>query len=302
MDCKLVKMKFLVTGSAGLVGSQVVQDLAKSEHQIYSCYSHSKPNNGIPVQLDLVNNNNIIQIIENIKPDVIIHLAAMTNVDLCEKEKELALKINAKDTETLAKQAARHGSFFVYVSTDYVFDGEKGMKKESDMPSPIDYYGYSKYQGELAVQDMASSWCIARTSTPFGMHPTRKSFPIFVAENLGAKKEISVVTDQYTSPTYVPNLSQMLIEISTRQIVGAIHLAGATRISRYDMAILVAEKVGLEKSLLKPTTINDMNWIAKRPRDSSLDVSKAAQILKEKPLTVEEGLDRFMSEMKTGSN
>jgi len=295
-------MKFLVTGSAGLVGSQVVQDLVKSEHQVYSCYNYSKPCHGTPIHLELANDNKITEIIASIRPDVVIHLAAMTNVDLCEKEKELALKINAKATETLAKQAARHGSFFVYVSTDYVFDGEKGMKKESDMPSPIDYYGYSKYQGELAVQDMASSWCIARTSTPFGMHPTRKSFPIFVAENLGAKKEISVVTDQYTSPTYVPNLSQMLIEISTRQIVGAIHLAGATRISRYDMAILVAEKVGLEKSLLKPTTINDMNWIAKRPRDSSLDVSKAAQILKEKPLTVEEGLDRFMSEMKTGSN
>src|SRR5574340_1280481 len=291
-------MKFLVTGSAGLVGSQVVQDLVKLEHQVYSCYGQSKPNKGIPVKLDLVNNDNIIQVVEDTKPDVIIHLAAMTNVDLCEKEKELALKINAKATQTLSKQAARHGSFFVYVSTDYVFDGEKGMKKESDMPSPVDYYGYSKHQGELAVQDMASSWCIARTSTPFGMHDTKKSFPIFVAENLRAKKEISIVTDQYTSPTYVPNLSQMLIEISTRQILGVIHLAGATRISRYDMATLVAQKLGLEKSLLKPASINDMNWIAKRPKDSSLDVSKATQILKEKPLPVEEGLDQFISAMK----
>ena len=295
-------MKFLVTGSAGLVGSQVVQDLSKSEHQVYSCYGQSKPSKGIPTKLDLVNNDTIIQVVGDIKPDVVIHLAAMTNVDLCEKEKELALKINSKATQTLAKQAARHGSFFVYVSTDYVFDGETGMKKESDMPSPVDYYGNSKYHGELAVQDMASSWCIARTSTPFGMHHTKKSFPIFVAENLRAKKEITIVTDQYTSPTYVPNLSQMLMEISTRQILGVIHLAGATRISRYDMATLVAEKLGLEKSLLKPTSINDMNWVAKRPRDSSLDVSKATQILQEKPLTVEEGLDRFMSEIKTGSN
>jgi len=295
-------MKFLVTGSAGLVGSQVVQDLAKSEHQVYSCYGQSKPRKGIPVQLDLVNNDNIIQVVEDTKPDVIIHLAAMTNVDLCEKEKDLALKINAQATGTLAKQAARHGSFFVYVSTDYVFDGEKGMKRESDMPSPVDYYGYSKYQGELAIQDMASSWCIARTSTPFGMHHTKKSFPVFVAENLRAKKEITIVTDQYTSPTYVPNLSQMLIEISTRQILGILHLAGATRISRYDMATLVAQKLGLEKSLLKPASINDMNWIAKRPKDSSLDISKATQILKVKPIPVEEGLDRFISEIKTGSN
>lgn len=295
-------MKFLVTGSAGLVGTQIVKDLAESNDVIYSCYNNSKPELGIATPLDLTNSENIIKMIDDTKPDIIIHLAAMTNVDLCEKEKESALKVNAKATQTLAKQAAKNGSFFVYVSTDYVFDGEKGMKKESDMPSPVDYYGYSKYQGELAVQDMASSWCIARTSTPFGMHHTKKSFPVFVAENLRAKKEITVVTDQYTSPTYVPNLSKMLIEISTRQILGVIHLAGATRISRYDMAILVAEKLGLEKNLLKPASINDMNWIAKRPKDSSLDVSKATQILKEKPLPVEEGLDRLVSEIKTGPN
>ncbi|MDE1844369.1 MAG: dTDP-4-dehydrorhamnose reductase [Thaumarchaeota archaeon] len=295
-------MKFLVTGSAGLVGSQVVKDLVKSQNQVYSCYHDAKPLDGIPVKLDLVNNESMTKVVEEVKPDVMIHLAAMTNVDLCEKEKDLALQINAKATEVLSKQAAKHGSFFLYVSTDYVFDGEKGMKIESDTPNPVDYYGYSKYQGELAVQDMASNWCIARTSTPFGIHGTKKSFPSFVIENLQSKKEISVVTDQFTSPTFVPNLSQMLIEISTRQILGTIHLAGATRISRYDMAVLVAKKLGLDTSLLKQSSIKDMNWVAKRPRDSSLDVSRATQLLNEKPMPVEQGLDRFIQEIKNKPN
>lgn len=295
-------MKFLVTGSAGLVGSQVVRDLVNLEHQVYACYNVSKPQTGIPVHLELTNTENMIKTVESIKPDVIIHLAAMTNVDQCEKEKELALKINAKSTEILSKQAAKNGSFFVYVSTDYVFDGKTGMKRESDRINPVDYYGYSKYQGELAVQDMASSWCIARTSTPFGIHDTKKSFPSFVIENLKAKKEISIVTDQYTSPTYVPNLSKMLIEISTRQILDIIHLAGTTRISRYDMAIQVAEKSHLDKSLLRQSSIKDMNWTAKRPKDSSLDVSKATQLLKEKPISVEQGLDQFIDEIKTKPN
>lgn len=296
-------MKFLVTGSTGLVGSQVVKDLVKSEHQVYSCYNDSKPYNGTPIHLELTNYDKIIEVVASIRPDVIIHLAAITNVDLCEKEKELALKVNVKATEVLSKQAAKHGSFFVYVSTDYVFDGITGMKKESDTPNPINNYGYSKYQGELAVHDLASSWCIARTSTPFGVNNTRKSFPTFVIENIKAKKETNAVIDQYTSPTYVPNLSQMLIEISTRQILGVIHLASPTKISRYDMAILVSEKLGLDSSLIKPVNLEDMaNWTAKRPKDSSLDASKASQILKEKPLSVEQGLDCFIHELKSKPN
>ena len=290
-------MKFLVTGSAGLVGSQVVKDLTRSTDQTYSCYHNSKPEIGIPTPMDLGNFEDITRVTQKIKPDVIIHLAAITNVDLCEKEKELALKINAKATEILSKEAAKQRAFFVYVSTDYVFDGKNGMKRENDIPNPIDYYGESKLAGEKAVMQSASSWCIARTSTPFGLHRQKKSFPFWVAENLQAKKEIRVIADQFTSPTYVPNLSRMIIEIATRQIVGVIHLAGATRISRYEMAQQVADKLNLDKKLLKSSTINEMSWVAKRPKDSSLDVSFASSILRERPLPIEESLDLFIHEI-----
>ena len=295
-------MKFLVTGSAGLVGRQLVKDLLQSYSQVYSCYHTSKPENGIATPLDLTDKNNIIKTVESTKPDVIIHLAAMTNVDQCETERDMALKINAKSTAILSEQAKKHGAFLVYVSTDYVFDGEDGMKKESDTPNPVGYYGKSKLEGEIAVHDLASNRCIARTSTPFGIHPTRKSFPLFIAENLQAKKETHAITDQYTSPTYVPNLSKMLIEISSRKLQGILHLAGATRISRYDMAIMVAEKLGLDKGLIKPSKMAEMNWKAKRPRDSSLDVSKAASLLKEKPMEIQQGLDLFIEELKRKPN
>lgn len=290
-------MKFLVTGSAGLVGNQVVKDLAESYDKIYSCYNSSRPQFGVPTQMDLTSAENITKVIENTRPDVIIHLAAMTDVDLCEKEKDLALKINAKATEIISKHAARQGAFFLYVSTDYVFDGKAGMKKESDTPDPINHYGKSKLDGESAVRDLASSWCIARTSTPFGIHPVKKSFPLWVVQSLKENKEIKAITDQYTSPTYVTNLSKMIIEIATRQIVGIMHVAGATRISRYETAEMIADKLNLDKKLLKQTTIDEMDWIAKRPRDSSLDVSKAASILKEKPLRIEQGIDHFIQEL-----
>jgi dTDP-4-dehydrorhamnose reductase len=292
-------MKFLVTGSAGLIGSQVVQDLIQKSHTVYSCYHTQKPLQGIPTVLDLTDETQIIQTLEEIKPDKIIHLAAMTGVDLCETKQEIATLINTKATETLAKQAAKINAFFVYVSTDYVFDGINEMKKENESTNPLGFYGKSKLEGELVLNKLASNWCIARTSTPFGIHSTKKSFPLWVKENLEAKKEIPVLVDQFTSPTYVPNLSKMLIEIATRQIVGIIHVSGATRISRYALAELVAHKLNLDKNLLIPTKIDAMNWKAPRPKDSSLDVSLATEILNEQPQKIEQSLELFINELNS---
>ena len=292
-------MKFLVTGSAGLVGSQVVKDLTKQNHTVYSCYHDEKPSHGTSIQLDITDQDKIIQILQEIKPDRIIHLAAMTDVDQCETQQELAILLNAKSTEILAKQAAKQNIFFVYVSTDYVFDGIKGMKKEDDSTNPLGFYGKSKLEGELTLNKLASSWCIARTSTPFGIHHKKKSFPLWVQESLEAKKEIPVLVDQFTSPTYVPNLSKMLIEVATRQITGVIHLAGATRISRYELAELVADKLSLDKKFLIQTNTDEMNWKAQRPRDSSFDVSLATEILNEKPQEIEHSLDLFINEIKS---
>jgi dTDP-4-dehydrorhamnose reductase len=290
-------MKFLVTGSSGLIGSQVVKDLSKQNFMVYSCYHKEKPEHGIPMKLDLTNHNDIVSTINKTKPDVIIHLAAMTGVDQCEEQQDIARKINSKATEIMGIQAAKHGAFFVYVSTDYVFDGKNGMKKENDTPNPLGFYGKSKLEGELSLNKLASSWCIARTSTPFGIHQKKKSFPLWVKENLESKKEIPVLTDQFTSPTYVPNFSKMLIEVAERQFCSTIHLAGATRISRYEFAKLVAQKLGLDDSLLKPTKLNEMTWLAPRPKDSSLDVSWAGEILDEKPQTIQQSLDQFVSEI-----
>lgn len=290
-------MKFLVTGSAGLVGSQVVKDLAEN-NAVYSCYHETKPNHGEAIKLDLSNSDDVSKTIQEYKPDSIIHLAAMTNVDECEKNPDKAYQINSKAAEHLAKQAARTGAFFLHVSTDYVFDGTKQYNKETDTPDPLGVYGKSKLDGEKRIQNLASSWCIARTSTPFGMHPKKKAFPLWVLENLQQKKEVNVVVDQFTSPTYVPNLSQMLIELATRQINGLFHVAGATRISRYELAELVAQKTNLDKKLLRPASISEMTlWVAKRPVDSSLDISRIFETIDTKPMVIDQALDYFLHEL-----
>jgi dTDP-4-dehydrorhamnose reductase len=285
-------MRFLVTGSAGLVGSYLTKYLEQN-HTAYSAYNNSIPESGIPTKLDLLNHNDIKKTMTETDPDVVIHLAAMTDVDKCETQKDLATKINSTATKHLAEQAAKNNIFFLYVSTDYVFDGTKGMRKEGDTPNPIGHYGRTKMEGEQVLYNLKSKWCIARTSTPFGIHKTKKSFPIWVKENLEAKKQINVLEDQFTSPTYVPNLSKMLIEIAAKKITGIIHVAGATRISRYDMAIMVSEKLNLEKSLIKKAGMEQMSWLAKRPQDSSLDVSLAVKTLNEKPQTIQQSLESF---------
>jgi len=293
----LVKLKFLITGSSGLVGQQVVKDLSEI-HEVFSCYNKSKPEYGNAVKMDLLNREMISNVLSEKNPDIVIHLGAMTAVDLCETQQDNALKINSQATEILAKECAKINSFMVYVSTDYVFDGNSGLYEENDATNPLGFYGKSKLLGEKSVQNFSSDWCIARTSTPFGLHPTKKSFPIWVIENLQKQKQIDVLTDQFTSPTYVPSLSRMLIEISERHLTGIIHVAGASKISRYEMASLVSDKLGLDGKLLREISINDIKWEAQRPKDSSLNVSKAISTLNQKPQKIDHDVNLFIDEIK----
>ena len=297
----MVKLKFLVTGSAGLVGRQVVKDLSKT-HEVFSCYNKSEPEHGNIIKMDLLNHEMISNVMSEKKPDVVIHLAAMTAVDLCESDQDNALKINSQATEILAKEGSKINAFIVYVSTDYVFDGNTGMYEENDTTNPLGFYGKSKLLGEKSIQNFSSDWCIARTSTPFGLHSTKKSFPIWVIENMQKQKQIDVLSDQFTSPTYVPNLSKMLIEISERHLNGIFHVAGATKISRYDVARMISNKLNFDEKLLRDVSINELKWEAQRPKDSSLNISKADSVLNEKPQEINESLTPFIDEIMTSNN
>ena len=288
--------KILVTGSAGLIGTQIVKDLLDNHKQVYSCYNKTKPELGIITHLDLTKKDDIVNTMNRIKPDVVIHLGAMTDVELCETETELAKKINTDATEILALESEKYNTFFVYMSTDYVFDGKVGMKKENDKTNPINFYGKSKLDGERVFKKITTPNVIVRTSTPFGLHSKKISFPIWVKKNLELEKEISVVVNQYTSPSYVPNISKMIIEIIERKITGIIHLAGATKISRYDFAVQISKIINVNKQFLKLTKMDQMDWKAQRPVDSSLSVSKANKILKNKPEKIEDSLKSLFNQ------
>ena len=288
-------MKILVTGSSGLIGNQLVLDLDKTEQTVYSCYNNIKSLYGVPTKLNLSNLDDIHKIFKKFQPDVIIHCAALTDVEKCEMEPKLANLINAKATEIIAKETERLGSYLIYLSTDYIFDGKKGLYNETDFPNPLNHYGKTKLAGEKTVETNTSKWSIIRTSTPFGTNSSKKSFPVWLLENLQKNKEVNILEDQFTSPTYVPNLSKMILEIVTRNLEGFFHLAGSTRISRFEFAKLIAKKLNLDSSLLNPVKIDTMPWNARRSLDSSLDISKINNILRTKPFTIEKSLDDYAS-------
>jgi dTDP-4-dehydrorhamnose reductase len=287
-------MKILVTGASGLLGRELCYVAEKEGHKVYSAYHKVKPEFGEAIELDITNRESVRRAMLATMPDCMVHLAALTDVDRCEIEKDEARKLNAYSTELIAKEAKALSTFLIYVSTDYVFDGEKGLYREEDNPQPINYYGTTKLMGEQAVRDFAAEWCIARTSTPFGRHPSRISFPKFIIEKLSKGQGIQVVEDQYTSPTSTSNLALMLLEIAARRIKGYMHVSGATRISRLEFALLVAERMNLRKELIIATHMDSMKWRAKRPKDSSLSVKKAKSVLKNKPKEIRQAIDEFL--------
>ena len=291
-------MKILVTGSSGLIGTKVTQDLTKKFKNVFSIYHNSHPEYGIPVHLDLTKSDDVLKTLEKIKPDVIIHLAALTNVDACEEDPDLAFKINVESTMSICKFVEKNNVYLIYVSTDYIFDGKNGMRCEDDDAIPTTIYGKTKLEGEKIIKNITTKWCIVRTSTPFGYNKTKKNFLLWVVQSLLQHKEISIVTDQYTSPVYIPNFSSMLEEIIEKQICGVIHLTGASKISRYELAVLISKKTFLDTNLIKPILSNEMTWKIPRPQDCSLDVSKASTILDNSPKTISLSLDLFVNDLK----
>lgn len=287
-------MKYLVTGSAGLIGDQLVHDLEKSGKIVYSCYNNMKPLYGIPTKLNLLNLEDIHKIFKKFQPDVVIHSAALTDVEKCEVDPQLANSLNVKATEVIAKEVEKINSYLMYISTDYIFDGKTGLYGETDSTNPLNNYGKTKLLGEKIIEEKTCKWSIIRTSTPFGVHPFKKTFPVWVYENLKINKKINILEDQFTSPTYVPNLSKMILEITSRSLEGFFHLSGSTKISRFEFAKMIATQLNLDSSLLNPVKIDTMPWKANRPIDSSLDISKINTILKIKPYTIKHSLDDYL--------
>lgn len=290
-------MKLLITGASGLLGTKLCQISLRKNHEVYSVYSQHMPLYGTPVELNILDMRATQATLDKIKPEAIVHAAALTDVDKCELEKDLAWKTNVEATKNLAQLCKEHNAFLIYVSTDYVFDGEKGMYRETDKPSPINNYGLTKLKGEEAVHAL-DNYCIARGSVIYGSTAAtgKTNFALWLLEKLRKNEEVKIITDQWNSPTLNRNMAEMIIEILEKRMNGTFHLAGATRLTRYEFARRVAEIFKLDPKYIKPVQSKNINWVAKRPKDSSLNVNKAQQKLANKPLEISEALEMMKRE------
>ncbi|MGB9778967.1 MAG: dTDP-4-dehydrorhamnose reductase [Candidatus Bathyarchaeales archaeon] len=293
-------MKILITGASGLLGSKVAEVAVKKGFEVYSCYSTHEVIFGNPLKLNILDFNSVLSTIEQINPNFVVHAAALTDVDLCEKEKNLAFNVNVLGTKNVVEACKRVNAHLVYISTDYVFSGEKGYYREQDETNPLNYYGFTKLEGEKIVKSSGLSYLIARASVIYGSRPAagKVNFALWAIEKLKKGEVVKAVSDQFVSPTLNTNLAEMLLEAVERNLTGVYHMSGATRVSRFEFVVKLAKIFNLELSLVKAVSMKDLKWVAKRPRDSSLNVDKAKSLLKNKPLEVDEAIKRLKLEVE----
>lgn len=277
-------MKVLVTGGSGLLGSALVGALASRGHSVVATYNTHEPRGGAGVKwvkLDITKGYLPEDLVWKERPQAIVHCAAYTDVDGCELDKARAWAVNVEGTRSVVRAARAVNAYLVYVSTDYVFDGERGMYTERDTPCPVNYYGLTKLVGEEIVRSSDVLYAIVRPSAIYGLWGSKKSFAEYVAEKLVRGEEVKALVDQYVSPTFSVFLAESIAKILEVKVLGLLHVAG-DRMSRYEFALKLAEALDASKSLVKEARMSEMKgWVARRPRDSSLDTSKARELLGE---------------------
>lgn len=288
--------RILITGASGLLGISLVDALSE-EYEVVPTHNREAVHRN-SVKMDICDDNAVLRVVERTHPDAVIHAAAETNVDKCETDKTWAWNVNALGTRNVAEACAKISAKLIYISTDYVFDGDKGAYSEEDESNPINHYGVTKLKGEEFVRALHPEFVIARTSVIYGWHPKTSNFATWVIDSLANRRQISVVDDQYNSPTLSNDLSEILRRMLLQGARGIYHTVGSDRVSRYDFALKIAEVFGLDGSFVKPAKMTDMNsWIARRPKDSSLRVDKLQKELDIRPLSLNESL-KEMSKMR----
>ncbi len=273
----------LVIGS-GFLGNAICNESSKSK--IKTVGTHFK-NKGTFV--DITKIDSIEKLVQREEPDVIYNCAALTNIDEIEIDPKHAYSVNAYGAKNIATISSKYGCKLIHISTDSVFDGKKGFYSEEDQTNPINEYAKSKKLGEDFVKDFAKNFVIVRTNF-YGRNNAEKFLFNWILNNLKNKKSFTAFDDVLFNPLEINNLAEMLIKLSEVSFNGVIHISSDQIISKYDFAQLIAEKLNLDKNLIKKGSINEANLHALRPLNTSLNNSKTKSLLTTRIISLEEWL------------
>lgn len=262
-DWKMYKV--LVTGAAGQLGQDMMAELKKRGYTAI----------GVDVdEMDITDEEKVMEVISGIRPQVVIHCAAFTAVDAAQDQEDLCRQINAKGTDYVAKACEAVSCKMIYLSTDYVFEGtgERPWEPEDEVKNPLNVYGQTKYEGEQAVRNRTSRYFIVRTAWVFGPHG--KNF-VRTMLNLAKKYDrITVVNDQFGTPTYTPDLAVLLADLMETEKYGIYHATNeGDYISWYEFACEIFKLAGKEISVV-PVSSEEYAAKAKRPKNSRLSKKK----------------------------
>jgi dTDP-4-dehydrorhamnose reductase len=250
--------------------------------------------------IDLTRRQEVRKVVDEFEPDVIVHTAAVTDVDLCEKERGLAWQVNVGAVENLSYAAKLTGAKIIHLSTDYVFDGKSGPYNELDRPNPISYYGRTKLASENLLLTSGVQNAIIRTMVLYGLGLNVKSnFALWLYNNLKDGKPICVVDDQIGNPTLADDLAYAILKIIELERTGVYHIAGSDMISRYDFALALARVFNFNKKLITPVKSSTFIQPAPRPLKSGLIILKAQTELDVKMSGIEHGLTVLKNQLDT---
>jgi dTDP-4-dehydrorhamnose reductase len=251
-----------------------------------------KPGNYSYLSLDITNQDEVFQRITKLRPEILIHGAAMTHVDECELNQEACYIVNVKATEYLLRAAEEIKAHFIFVSTDFIFSGEDGPYDEEAQPDPVNYYGETKLEAERLVMNSKTSWAIARTVLVYGIAQdmSRTNIILWVKSSLEAGKQIQVVDDQVRTPTLAEDLAAGCILIAEQKAGGVFNISGSDVLTPYEMAIMTADYFGLNKELIKKTDSTRFTQPAKRPMKTGFIIDKARKLLGFEPKSFQEGI------------
>jgi dTDP-4-dehydrorhamnose reductase len=262
-------MDALIIGASGMIGSEIISRFQREGISTAGTYRNS-PTDGATIRLNKADRSAVASVVSDVRPDLIIDTAAFHDVDSCELNQRKAWKINATGTRNVAIAADNVGARLVYLSTDYVFPGYPGDAPyvESDSVKPANYYARSKYVGEQATAIVDRS-TILRTSVVYGT--TGCNFLYWLEGKLKENEKVDVVRDQISTPTYVTDLAETCLRIHRTGLTGLFHAAGPESMSRYELAQRFARARGYDVGRIKPIPTEDLDQLAPRPQNSSLD-------------------------------